>query len=397
MSNNWNYSPVVKFTGNGATKAFTFNFMWWDEGDILVYIGETLQTSGYTVSSVSAWSGNKNLGGRITFTTAPENGTNITVTRVIDIKRYSEFEESGLFRAAVANDELDHIIAMIQQINKDIDTCLKVDIFSTITPEQYLDNIYSDMNSKVSAAATSATSAANSATSAASSKTAAANSASAAAASQTAAANSATAAAASATQAAARKTEVDTVLSTSGFDTVRDNLEPINTVADNISNVNATGNIAGQIAALTGYISLLQTVANKLSAILAVYDGLGAVVNTSANMGNINKLANLFDINSTLISGGFADTTDYGEVLHGGTATAAASEYGETVSGSDAAATNVLSYFDVFQTCAENITIIQSAATYAEQAANAAQSANAALASMTTELAVINGGTATAF
>lgn len=390
------YSPVLKFKGNGTATRFSFNMMFWENDDIRVYIGDTLLVSGYTITGGS-YKGNTYLGGSINFSTPPAKNVNITLCRIIDVKRYSEFEESGMFRANVVNGELNHIVALIQQLNEAIKRCLQTEVYDTMTPNEFLAKIYSDMASSLSAAQTSEANAASSEKNANTYKIEAQNAYKSTLSSKLAAANSEKTAATSANQAAATKQEIDNLLSTSGFNTVKANIEPINNVAQNIGNICAAGNVSGEIAALLKYISILQTIANKLSAIIKVYEGLGAVVNTSANMGNINKLATLFDENSTLICGGFANTKDYGEVLHGGTAKAAESEYGETVSGSDAAQANVLSYFDVFQTCAENISTIKNSATYAIQAANAAQSANAALSSMTEQLAIINGGTATKF
>ena len=114
-------------------------------------------------------------------------------------------------------------------------------------------------------------------------------------------------------------------------------------------------------------------------------------------MGDIIKVSSLFDSNSALIFGGFANTTNYGKTYHGGTASATASEYGETIHGGDAMGSQIISYFDIFKTCADNLSIYQNAPTYANQAVSAAQSANAALNTITERLAVIHGGTATSF
>lgn len=384
--------PVKKYVGNGTTKNFPFNFMFWDSSEINVYLNDTLQTAGYTVTSEDV-----TKGGTVTFVTAPTQNVSVTINRVIDIKRYTEFTESGTFKALVINDELNRIIAEIQQIAEMLVRCLKSSITSNVTPEEYLNQIYTNLDSRVTAAANSASAAASSASSASSSKNAAANSASAAASSASSALNSKNAAANSAEAAATSKNEIDTVLETSGFNTVRDNLTDINTVAGNIGNVNAAGSAAGAITAINSKIFVIQTLADKLYAVLRVYDNLTSVINTSANMGDIIRISDLFDDNSALIFGGFAATTNYGNVYHGGTAGAAASEYGETISGSDAMQSNLISYFDIFKTCADNLTTYQNAPTYAEQAASSAQSANAALNTITETLAVIHGGTASSF
>lgn len=385
-------SPVKKYLGNGTTKNFPFTFMYWDDSEINVYINETLQTTGYTISS-----SDKTAGGTIIFNTAPANNANITINRLVDVKRYSEFEESGTFKAAVINDELNRIVAEIQQVSEEISRCLKSGLTDNLTPEEYLNLIYINLDNKVAAAASSASNAASSATSASNSKTAAANSASAAANSASSALSSKNAAANSASAAATSKNQIDTVLETSGFNTVKANLDEINTVAGNIGNVNAVGSAAGAITAINSKISMLQTLAERLYVLIRVYDNINSIINTAANIGDIMKVSALFDNNSTLIFGGFAATQNYGDSYHGGTATAAASEYGETISGSDALQDGLITYFEVFQTCANNLITFQNAPTYATQAANAAQSANEALETITETLAVIHGGTASSF
>ena len=385
-------TPIKKYSGNGTTKAFPFGFMFWDTAEINVYLNDTFQSSCFVITSDDS-----TKGGTVIFTTAPKQDTSITITRVIGIKRYTEFAESGVFKAAVINDELNRIIAEIQQIDGVLERCLKTAVTSNITPDEYLSQIYTNLNKKVTEAANSANAAASSASSASNSKNNAASSASAAASSASSALNSKNAAAVSANAAALSKAEINAVLETSGFNTVKDNLTDINTVAGNIGNVNAAGNAAGEIKAINNKISVIETLAAKLYVLIRLYDNLTSVINTSVNMGDIIKVSSLFDSNSALIFGGFANTTNYGKTYHGGTASAAASEYSETIHGGDAMGSQIISYFDIFKTCADNLSIYQNAPTYANQAVSAAQSANAALNTITERLAVIHGGTATSF
>lgn len=126
-------TPVKKYIGNGVAKNFAFDFMYWAETEILVYLDDTRQTTGYSVTSTD-----KTKGGNINFDTPPKEKQRITIIRLIDIKRYSEFEESGLFRAAVINDELNRIVAEIQQLNETLSRCLKAEASSTKRPEDIL-------------------------------------------------------------------------------------------------------------------------------------------------------------------------------------------------------------------------------------------------------------------
>jgi len=106
-------SPRIQYTGDGTQVEFTYPFPIFEEADIEVYINNSLQTitSHYTVSGTGT-----DDGGVITFLAAPAVNETITLVRNLTVKRESDFQESGEFRAKVINDELDKIVAMLQEI-----------------------------------------------------------------------------------------------------------------------------------------------------------------------------------------------------------------------------------------------------------------------------------------
>lgn len=113
MSNTEIPSPTVQYVGNGVAKEFAYLRLSWEESEIYVYLNDTLQTDGYSVSSEDL-----NQGATIIFDTPPADGVIITITRVLPLQRSSHFEESGIFKAEVVNTEFDRQVAMIQQINE---------------------------------------------------------------------------------------------------------------------------------------------------------------------------------------------------------------------------------------------------------------------------------------
>ena len=162
-------TPVKKYLGNGATKAFPFGFMYWNNDEIIVQLDGVKQTSGYVITSDDI-----TKGGTVTFSTAPANKSKIIIKRSIENKRYSEFEESGLFRAAVVNDEFNRVVAQIQQLQEASDRSVKVDVNDDETPEELLAEVYQKLDS-ASAIAADARTAANTATAAANAATTAAS------------------------------------------------------------------------------------------------------------------------------------------------------------------------------------------------------------------------------
>ena len=109
-----NDSPIVQYIGNGVATEFAFNRMCWGESDIHVYLGDDLITAGYTVQYEDL-----SQGANIVFDEAPANGTLITISREVDLKPLSDFVESSTFRAAVMNDEINHLYAAIQQVGEE--------------------------------------------------------------------------------------------------------------------------------------------------------------------------------------------------------------------------------------------------------------------------------------
>jgi microcystin-dependent protein len=107
-------APRIRYVANGSQIQFTYPFPIFVAADIEVYLGEAKQVSGYTVAGAGA-----SAGGSVTFGTAPANGTVVTLRRRLAIKRTSDFQESGEFRAKVINDELDYQTAALQQVADD--------------------------------------------------------------------------------------------------------------------------------------------------------------------------------------------------------------------------------------------------------------------------------------
>lgn len=107
--------PVVKFVADGIVKEFFYNFVTFGAEDIDVYIGEELLTANYSVAA-----NEEGAGGKVIFAEPPAEGKVITIIRNLEIKRTSDFQESGAFRAKVINHELDYQVATLQQLDEKI-------------------------------------------------------------------------------------------------------------------------------------------------------------------------------------------------------------------------------------------------------------------------------------
>ncbi|HEC91307.1 MAG TPA: hydrolase, partial [Alphaproteobacteria bacterium] len=91
-------SPRIQYTADGVQTAFTYPFPIFTDADVRVYEDAVLKT--LTTDYAVTGAGNS-AGGLVTFTVAPAVAVVITLKRALAIKRTTDFQESGEFRAKV--------------------------------------------------------------------------------------------------------------------------------------------------------------------------------------------------------------------------------------------------------------------------------------------------------
>jgi hypothetical protein len=108
--------PLVQFPGDGATTAFTVPFLWYADGDLVVYkgAGSTVPLalgSDYTLTGAGSATG-----GTITFTTPPAGGVVCTVLRQSVVQRTSQYPLTGRFPTDTLNTDLGKVTTWIQEL-----------------------------------------------------------------------------------------------------------------------------------------------------------------------------------------------------------------------------------------------------------------------------------------
>jgi microcystin-dependent protein len=103
-------SPRIQYRGDGVQAEFVFPFPIFADGDLEVYLGDSLEASGFTIAGAG-----ETAGGSVTFISAPADGAVVTLRRNITIARTSDFQTSGAFRADTVNTELDTLTAIDQE------------------------------------------------------------------------------------------------------------------------------------------------------------------------------------------------------------------------------------------------------------------------------------------
>lgn len=106
-------APVVRYTADGNQTDFSYGFPIFASEDMSVYLDGAPRHSGFDISGAG-----DTHGGTVTFDTAPAAGTIITLERRIPYERMTDFLEGGDFSARAINNELDYLMASIQQVDR---------------------------------------------------------------------------------------------------------------------------------------------------------------------------------------------------------------------------------------------------------------------------------------
>lgn len=107
-------APLVRYVADGEQTVYSYPFSIFASEDIAVYFDGAAQVSGFTVGGAGQTSG-----GTVTFATAPTDGVIVTLERRLPLERLTDFLEGGDFSAQAINNELDFLIAAIQQVGSD--------------------------------------------------------------------------------------------------------------------------------------------------------------------------------------------------------------------------------------------------------------------------------------
>lgn len=115
-------APRVQYVGDGARTDFAFPFPIFDDADLELRIGTVVITGGYGVAGAG-----ESEGGTVTLGEPPAAGETVTLRRRLTVERSSDFQDNGLLRARTLNDELDRLVAVLQEQRDEIGSALRQD------------------------------------------------------------------------------------------------------------------------------------------------------------------------------------------------------------------------------------------------------------------------------
>jgi hypothetical protein len=112
--------PIVRYVASGTQTDYQYFFPIFASEDLAVYFDGARQYNGFDVLDAG-----KTEGGIVTFDTAPPNNVVITLERLLEFERITDFIEGGDFSAQAINNELDYLTASVQQINQSLSPMLR--------------------------------------------------------------------------------------------------------------------------------------------------------------------------------------------------------------------------------------------------------------------------------
>ena len=116
-------TPRVQYTAANTQTAFAVPFEFFTNADLKVYAGSSLLTYAATPANAAQYSvsgAGVSGGGSITIGAASTNGVIYTIYRDMAVARSTDFPTSGAFQIGSLNTELDKVVAMIQQVERDL-------------------------------------------------------------------------------------------------------------------------------------------------------------------------------------------------------------------------------------------------------------------------------------
>lgn len=230
-------SSKVILNGDGTQRNFSFNFKIFKAENIKVYTVssegiETEKTLGidYTFSSEDV-----ELGGTVTFGTAPLATEKVLIIRSIPLEQNANFRPVSGFPEEVITDSFDTSRMIDQDLQEQLDRCVKVDASSSTNPQvlaNKVERIYDSID------------------------------------------------------------EIDIVQENiTDVNNVADNISGINTVASGIANVNAVGGSIANVNTVSGHVNEIDNVSDNIAVIGAAGANIDAIIAVNDNEDNINAVA----------------------------------------------------------------------------------------------------------
>lgn len=131
-----NETNRISYPGNGSTTVFAYTFKIFETTDIAVnlVVDSTQVTTLQTITTHYTVDGEgEDVGGNVTFVTAPPSGTTVVLTRNQPLTQETDYTDNDPFPAETHEAALDRCMAAIQQLSERLDRAIGLPISSPLT------------------------------------------------------------------------------------------------------------------------------------------------------------------------------------------------------------------------------------------------------------------------
>ncbi len=126
-----NTNNTISYTGNGSVDTFAYNFLTYSEDHLKIYLDDSLQTSGYTITGIGSEDG-----GNVIFDTPPLDDVIVFIERVLPLSQLIEYQEYGPFPAKTNERGLDYGVMIDQQLNTRINDLTENALLKNVLTKQ---------------------------------------------------------------------------------------------------------------------------------------------------------------------------------------------------------------------------------------------------------------------
>jgi hypothetical protein len=118
----------VQYMGDAATLSFSFPYKFFDASTLKVYLGNALQSAGYSVS------GGNGASGSVTFDSAPATGVTVTLLRQEPFTQLFDPEDYDGTPAASTEAAFDKLAMQVQQVKEEVGRAFTFNVSMTGSP-----------------------------------------------------------------------------------------------------------------------------------------------------------------------------------------------------------------------------------------------------------------------
>jgi hypothetical protein len=115
-------APRIQYATDGVQTAFTYPFPIFDTGDLEIRLNGLQVFTGFGITGAGL-----SEGGQVVFDHAPAAGGRLTLLRHLKLARTTDFQQNGVLRARILNDELDYQVAALQEARDGLSGALRLD------------------------------------------------------------------------------------------------------------------------------------------------------------------------------------------------------------------------------------------------------------------------------